>query len=89
MRDLDVGLLKPTREKGEPAKEFNNRVRARGEQFKGTLDQLGQDETMRQASPSAKRAVYERALNVKQMERAEKLSGESVSTERGIEALRE
>jgi hypothetical protein len=43
---------------------------------------------MRGASPSAKRAVYERALNVPQMERAEKLSPESLETERGIEALR-
>jgi hypothetical protein len=88
IRDLDVRLSKPQREKGESAEDYNKRIRNRGEQFKTTLGQLREDETMRGFSPSPKRAVYERALNAKQMERAEKLSPESVETERGIEALR-
>jgi len=88
VRDLDVGLSKPQREKGETAADYNVHVRGRGEQFKTTLGELRESEAMRGASPSARRAVYERALNATQMKRAEKLSPESVETERGTEALR-
>ncbi len=88
IRDLDVGLSKPRREQGESAEDYNRRVRERGEQFKTTLGELREDETMRAATTDARRAVYERSLNAQQMERAGKLSSGSVRIERQIEALR-
>jgi hypothetical protein len=88
MRDLDVGLSMPKREADETAKEYNQRVRDRGEQFRKTLGELREDETMREASPEARRAVYEGSLDVKRMERAGKLSSGSVRIERQIDAMR-
>jgi hypothetical protein len=88
MRSLDVGLSKPKREEGESAKDYNDRVRERGEMFQKTLKQLREDETMQAASPDARRAVYEGSLDVKRMERAGKLSDGSVRIERQIDAMR-
>jgi hypothetical protein len=88
IRDLDVGLSKPQREKGESAEDYNKRVRARGEMLLGTLGELREDETMRGATPDARRAVYDRSLRAQQMERAGKLTGGSVRIERQVEALR-
>ncbi len=88
LRDLDVGLSKPRREQGETAADYNRRVSDRGELFKTTLGELREDETMRGASADARRAVYERSLDARQMERAGKLSSGSVRIERQIEALR-
>src|SRR5262249_15579098 len=53
-----------------------------------SLGELREDETMRGASADARRAVYERSLDARQMERAGKLSSGSVRIERQIEALR-
>jgi 2'-5' RNA ligase len=88
MRSLGVGLSMPKREADETAKEYNQRVKERGEQFKETLGGLREDETMRSASPDARRAVYEQSLKPQAMERAGKLSDGSVRIERQIEALR-
>jgi hypothetical protein len=88
LKDLDVGLSNPSRERGESAKDYNKRVRERGDMLLGTLGELREDETMAGASRDAKRAVYTRSLNAQQMERAGKLSSGSVRIERQIEALR-
>ena len=88
LRNLDVGLSKPQREKGESAGDYNKRVRERGELLVGTLGELREDETMRSATTAARRAVYQRSLQAKQMERAGKLTHGSVRIERQIEALR-
>src|SRR6266545_6525105 len=88
VRSLDVGLSKPQREQGESAEDYNRRVGERGEQFRTTLGELREDETMRGATPEARRAVYEHSLKPQAMERAGKLSDGSVRVERQIEALR-
>jgi hypothetical protein len=88
LRRLDVGLSKPQREQGESAKDYNERVRERGEQFRRTLGEIREDETMREASADARRSVYAGALRPQAMERAGKLSSGSVRVERQIEALR-
>jgi hypothetical protein len=85
---ITLGLTKPRREQGESAEDYNRRVRERGELFKTTLGERREDETMRGATTDARRSVYERSLNAKQMERAGKLSSGSVRMERQIEALR-
>jgi hypothetical protein len=88
LKRLDVGLSKPQREQGETANEYNQRLRARGEQFQETLRGIREDEDMRGASADARRAVYEKSLKPQAMERAGKLSDGSIRVERQIEALR-
>lgn len=88
LQRLDVGLSKPQREPGESAKDYNERVRERGEQFRRTLGEIRDDETMRDASPDARRSVYAGSLRPQAMERAGKLSDGSVRVERQIEGLR-
>jgi hypothetical protein len=88
IRDLGVGLSKPRREQGEAAADYNRRVSDRGELFKTTIGEMREDETMRGATSDARRAVYDRSLDTKQMERAGKLTSGSVRIERQIEALR-
>ncbi len=85
---ITLGLTKPRREQGESAEDYNRRIRERGELFKTTLGELREDETMRGATTDARRAVYERSLDAKQMERAGKLTSGSVRIERQIEGLR-
>jgi hypothetical protein len=88
LRDLEIGLTKPERKKGESAEAFNKRVRERGEMITKTLGDIAEDEAMQGASKDAKRAVYARSLEANQMERAGKLSSGSVRIERQIEAMR-
>jgi 2'-5' RNA ligase len=86
--DLDLGLSKPQREKGETGEEFNARVRERGQLYKGTLAGLSDDKNVRGMSRETRRAVYEKSLDPQAMERAGKLSDGSVRIERQIEGLR-
>jgi hypothetical protein len=86
--DLDLGLSKPQREKGETGEEYNARVRERGQSYKSTLADLSDDEGVRGMSRDARRAVYDRSLDPQAMERAGKLSSGSVRVERQIEGLR-
>jgi hypothetical protein len=88
MRSLGVGLSMPQREADETAKEYNQRVKERGAQFKTTLEGLREDETMRSASPDARRAIYEGSLKPQAMDRAGKLSDGSIRIERQIEGIR-
>jgi 2'-5' RNA ligase len=86
--DLDLGLSKPQREKGESGEEYNERVRERGRDYKSALSDLTDDEDVRGMSREARRAVYEKSLDPQAMERAGKLSSGSVRVERQIEGLR-
>jgi hypothetical protein len=82
------GLPKPNREQGEPAAEYNQRLKRSGAALSGTMRSLREDPQVRESSPLARRAIYEQAFNAKQMERAARLSDESVQTERHIEGLK-
>jgi hypothetical protein len=82
------GLPKPARDQGEPAAEYNRRLQRNAGNLNDTMRSLRRDPEMQTASPLARRAIYEQAFNSKQMERAGKLSEESVQAERHIEGLK-
>ncbi len=100
MERLGVGFSKPKRDKGETAAEYNRRVTGftdstTGEHVPGSADNLqkalrriAEDPNWKKRSDEAKARIYSTELQPKAIERADKLSEESVETEREIEALR-
>jgi hypothetical protein len=86
MIETGTGLSKPRRDKGESAADYNERLRATGEGVKGVLP--GLQRNVEGKPGESRRAIYERALNPQQIERAGRVSEGSIGVERELEALR-
>ncbi len=100
MERLGVGFSKPRKDKEETATEYNRRIAGyidpkTGERVPGAADQLqkalrriADDANWARRSDEAKARIYSTELQPKAIERADKLSEESILAEREIEALR-
>jgi hypothetical protein len=88
MTRLGTGLSKLKRDRGESASDYNEQIKEQGSKTQAALQRLKNDAQWPQRSDSAKARIYDQSLTPGGMERAAKLSNDSVEAERDIESLR-
>lgn len=88
MAQLGTGPSKPQRDGGELAIDYNQRVTEQGSKTVKAMRRISEDAKQAGRSDVAKGRIYYTDLSTDGLKRADKVSEESLDTEREIEALR-